>query len=168
MPTFISNFDALLYDLRQHGYHMTAFSFHYTGFSYTVLFEDNGNIEERRNRYASAIFTFIDVDEPDRRLVVESNRAGLLFTDVREFREFFGIQYAENLGDIFKQFFERLLAFIPPLKPEHLDEQMKIEIIRTLAGRSGHDPNAIFCNDARRLGERDGAQMYRSIYQIAP
>ena len=164
MPEFINNMDSLLYDLRKHGYHMTAFRFNYNGYNYIVLFEDNGNIEERRNRYASVVMTFIDDNNPDRRLVVEANRSKLLFTNVREFREFFGIRYSDNLGDIFKQFFERLLLFVPPEVLPELDDQMEIEIIRTLGGRGARNPNAIYCYDARRLGERDEKQMHRSIF----
>lgn len=164
MSNFINNIDALLYDLKARGYHMTAFKFNYKGFAYIVLFEDNGNIERRKNRYASVALTFIDAANIDRRLFVEANRAKMLFVDVREFREFFNIDYSDNLGDIFRQFFDRFLLFVPPTAPDRLDTQMDIEINRTLAGRGGHNPNAIYCYDARRLGKKNGKQMNRSIF----
>ena len=164
MPTFKNNLALLLYDLRQHGYHMTAFKFKYNGSAYIVLFEDNGNIEDRRNRFALVVLTFIDLASPDRRIVVEANRAQLIFASAEEFRKFFGIRYSNNLGDIFKQFYDRLLEFIPPTAPEHLDKELEIEVARTLASRGQHNPYAIYCYDARRLGKRNGSQMHRSIF----
>ena len=48
--------------------------------------------------------------------------------------------------------------------PSTLPQRQNDEIDRCLAGRGGHDPGAIYCYDARRLGERDGKQMHRSIF----
>lgn len=159
----INNIGYLLEDLRKRGWHMTAFDFNYKDVFYIVLFENNDNIENRKNAYASVLLTFIDLDDSSRRYSVEANQVKMFFNP-KEFREFFGIQYSDNLGDVFKQFFSRFVPFVPPKAPTELDDRKNREIDHTLAGRGGHDPNAIFCYDARRLGKRDGRQMNRSVF----
>lgn len=163
MPKPINNIGYLLEDLRRNGWHMTAFDFNYKGSHYIVLFENNENIETRKNAYASIVLTFIDSEIPLRRYAVEANQV-MMFFNPKEFREFFHIEYTNNLGDLFKQFFNRFTLFVPRTAPKELDSRKNLEIDRTLAGRGGHSPDAIYCYDARRLGQRNGRQMVRSIF----
>ena len=163
MPDFINNIGSLRYDLREHGWHMTAFDFEYNDVDYDVLFEDLDNMECRPDPYASVLLTFIDVNEPTRTYEVGANQVRFFFVP-REFREFFRIRYCDNLGDVFRQFFNRFLDFVPEHAPLTLDDRKNHEIDATLGGRGGHDPNAIYCYDARRLGVRNGRQMHRSIF----
>ena len=58
------------------------------------------------------------------------------------------------------------LTFVPETVPGLLNERQNREIDRCLAGRGGHNPEAIFCYDARRLGinSASGKQEHRSIF----
>lgn len=163
MSRIINNIGQLKADLVARGWHMTAFPFKYNGISYDVLFENNDDYEKRKNQYASVTLHFIDVSDPERRLSIEANQVKL-FYNPREFREFFHIQYRDNIGDIFRQFFIMFLNYVPPTIPKHLNDRQNRAIDMCLAGRGGHDPNAIYCYDARRLGKRNGEQMHRSIF----
>lgn len=159
----INNIGELRANLRQRGWHMTAFSFNYKSVEYDVLFEDIDNIT-KTNQYASVKLHFIDIANSDRTYTMEANQRGLIIDNKKEFREFFGIAYSQNLGDVFKQFFWHFLRFVPKTAPENLNIRQNNEIDRCLASCDGHDPNAIYCYDVRRLGSHDGKQMHRSIF----
>ena len=46
----------------------------------------------------------------------------------------------------------------------NLNERQNSEIDRCLAQNGNRNPNAIYCYDARRLGKREGSQLYRSVF----
>lgn len=160
MPV-INNIGALKLNMRENGWHMTAFSFNYKQIQYDVLFEDLDNIA-KKNKYASVKLTFIDIDNPERTYSIEANQMQMYF-DPKTFREFFGIEYSNNLGNIFRQFYDYFVTFVPPVAPT-LNVRQNNEIDRALAQNDNRDPNAIYCYDARRLGIKNGKQMNRSIF----
>jgi len=159
----INNIGLLRQNLIDNNWHMTVFLFTYNNIKYDVLFEINSDIEHRKNPYASILLTFIDIAEPNRTYEVEANQIKMFFSP-KEFREFFGISYSNNLGDVFKQFFDFFLSSVPQTVPDNINERQNAEIDHCLARRGLHDPNAIYCYDARRLGKRNGKQMNRSIF----
>lgn len=161
MP-IINNIGALKQNLRDNGWHMTAFLFQYKRIEYDVLFEDLDNLK-KKHEMASVKLTFIDIAQPNRIYSIEANQRGMFF-DPKEFRGYFGIEYSDNLGNVFKQFFEHFVTFVPVVASEHLNNRQNSEIDRALAQNGSRDPNAIYCYDARRLGLRDGKQMHRSIF----
>lgn len=159
----INNIGYLKQDLVNNNWHMTVILFEYNKIVYDVLFENNDDLEKRANPYASVLLTFIDIAEPERVYKIEANQKRMFFNPI-EFRKFFRINYAPNLGDIFKQFFEHFLRFVPQTVPLNINERQNAEIDHCLAQRGGHNPNSIYCYDARRLGKRNGIQMHRSIF----
>lgn len=163
MTNIINNIGKLRSDLIRHDWHMTAFPFTYNGVGYDVLFENNDNLYQRINPYASVTLHFIDNKNLNRIYDIEANQVRMFFNP-KEFREFFGIKYVENLGNVFQQFFNRFLEFVPPVVPNNLSQQQNNEIDKCLAARGGHNPNAIYCYDARRLGKQNGRQMHRSLF----
>lgn len=158
----INNIGFLKEDLVNHGYHMTAFDFAYNNSHYDVLFENNDDIEHRSNPYASVVLTFIDINHPDREYSVEANQKRMFF-EVKAFREFFHINYSENLGNILNQFFDFFVAHVPAHIPT-INDRQNLAIAHVLASRGNRDPNAIFCYDARRLGVINNRQKQRSIF----
>ena len=163
MSKIINNIGKLRGELIRNNWHMTAFPFIFKQDHYDVLFENNDNLGIRINPYASVTLHFVDAEDITRTYTIEANQVRLFFNP-REFRAYFGIEYSENLGDVFKQFFERFLTFVPPTIPKHLNQRQDAAIDRCLASRGGHNPEAIYCYDARRLGVRDNRQMLRSIF----
>lgn len=59
-------------------------------------------------------------------LQVEANSSGILI-DARQLREYFEIEYNENLGDILQEFIERLGTFIPTSIPNNVSEIEKMQ-----------------------------------------
>lgn len=159
----INNIGRLKDDLKKNNWHMTAFVFFYKGRAYDVLFENNENIETRKEKLASVLLTFIDTENPKRQLITEANQIKM-YADARSIREFFNIAYSNNLGDILKQLFSYFVSFVPATIPPILEPRLEVEINQRLASRGAHNPNAIYCYDARRLGKKNGEQMHRSIY----
>ncbi|MCR4754324.1 MAG: DUF6037 family protein [Lachnospiraceae bacterium] len=113
----MNRINTLLNYLRLHHYHMTSFLFDYKGIHYIVLFEDLNNLSLVNNGFC-VLLTFIDTETEERKLSVKANSYHFEF-NVREFRDFFGIAYAENLGDVFQQFYARFNNFIPETISEH-------------------------------------------------
>lgn len=159
----INNLGKLKADLISRGWHMTAFLFQYNGVDYDVLFENIDNLLHKKEQYASVLLTFIDINNANRSYQFEANQLKM-FIDVKEFREFFGIEYSLNLGDVIAQFYDYFLEHIPTTATLNLPERQKDEMARRLAQNEKRDPNAIYCYDARRLGLRDGKQMNRSVF----
>lgn len=158
----INNIGKLRQNLIDNGHHMTVFLFSFKGIEYDVIFENNENYKNRRNKFASVLLTFIDIKNPARQYSVEANQIRM-FVNVKKFREFFGIEYSSNLGDVISQFYDRFVSFVPEKEPNLNSRQDKL-IDKQLASKGAHNPDAIYCYDARRLGFRDGNQLHRSIF----
>ena len=82
-------------------------------------------------------------------LQVEANSSGILI-DARQLREYFEIEYNENLGDILQEFIERLETFIPTSIPSNVSEIEQNAMIQSLSKSDSEDPSKIYCNKVRR------------------
>ena len=161
MPTLMPNIRLLRDDLRNSGWYITGFPFSYNGYNYSVVFEVLDE-EDRSTPLAIAALTFNDDDNQARKLRVEANSAKL-YASISTLRAFFHIQYVENLGDLFAQFYNNLACHIPPKAPTHYTEKLKTHIMQRLALRENDNPNARYCYDVHRNGidPRTGKQMHR-------
>ena len=88
-------------------------------------------------------------------LQVEANVKKLI-VDPKKLREYFGIEYRENLGNILQQFTENLGRVIPTKMSENSSKMEKSAMVRSLSKSDSEDPNKIYCNKVRR--NRDGGQ----------
>ena len=88
--------------------------------------------EKRVNKYALVKLHFIKSKNLDDDLQVEANSSGILI-DARQLREYFEIEYNENLGDIL-----------------HVSEIEKNAMIQSLSKSDSEDPSKIYCNKVRR------------------
>ena len=159
MPNLMPNIALLRDDLKSRGWCITAFQFCYNQIDYIVLFEVLDKKIEK-NQYYIALLTFLDL-ENNRDLKLRANSQSF-DVDPREFREFFHIDYAPNLGDLFSQFYLRFNNYVPQTYQTPTPEERE-EIINQLNNRD-HD-NANYCFSVVRNGKSGtGKQKHRSIF----
>ncbi len=134
--------------MEQNGWIIEGFLFEYKKNSYIVLAKLYLKTEVRP-KYALLKTEFIKVGNSSKSLTIPLNTNGFI-TDPKTLRQFFEIEYAENLGDILQQFNEYFSKFIPmqvnPIKADIL----KKSIISSLSHSDSEDPEKIYCFNVRR------------------
>lgn len=101
-------------------------------------------IWKKKNRSFQVLLEFLEKDNLTHALKVESNSNGLLI-GAQELRNFFGIEYSSNLGDILSQFTNRLNKFVPKTVNERPSkEQMEVMFI-SLSKSDSEDSNKKYC-----------------------
>lgn len=156
----MQNLNVLLSYLRAHKWHMTSFLFKYKDINYIVLFEDLNNLSLTNDGY-SVLLTFIDAENINRRLAVKANTFHFK-CNVIEFRRYFGIQYSENLGDIFQQFYSKLNSYIPVI-PNQNPTSDEVRIIVNQLNQRDNDNN-MCCYAVKRNPKINGSQSHRTIF----
>lgn len=156
----MANIVILLQYLRINSWHITAFRFVYNGIDYIVLFEDIENLKLVSNEYI-VLLTFIDRANENHILQVKANQYKFEIA-AKRFREFFGIEYAENLGDIFRQFYVNFNNFIPQIANQNFDGETQNAVITKL-NRNDNDNNTC-CYAAKRNGKHNGIQCHRTPF----
>ena len=130
MSTF-SNLESLISDMKAKQWHITAFIFKYKNIKYVVLVEDIENLNIVIGNHI-ALLSFIDTTDENHVLQVKVSPYGFDI-GAKKLREFFGIEWSKNLGDIFKQFYFLLNNKIPTkVNNEGLSDDEKKEIINRL------------------------------------
>lgn len=160
MPLWLSNIPVLLNNLRDNNWHITSFLFKYKNVKYIVLFEDLKCLSSQLDNYF-VLLTFIDSSDIERVLTVRANSSHFEF-QVKEFREYFGIEYTDNLGDVFHQFYTYFNRFIPLNINLHYTVLEKELIVNRLNQRDGD--NNICCYAVKRNPMVNGKQYHRSIF----
>lgn len=170
--TFLTNIDKtkplknlikLRRDMESKDWVMHIFSFTYKTQSYYVvieLYQPN----EIRPEFALCKLKFIDASNLNRKLLTPANSCGLM-TDAQTIREYFGINWTSNLGDILKQFAQQLGKFIPESVRPIEDRTMKDALDECLSEKMSDDPNKKYCIGVKRNPRRaDGSLGQRSVY----
>ena len=88
-----------------------SFKFRYKKIAYidsVILFSP----DEPKEKYALVQLDFLNAAYFNHHLLVSANARGIMLS-TGELRMFFGIRYAENLGDILQQFTELLGLHVP-------------------------------------------------------
>lgn len=156
----MENIAILIKYLRDNNWHMTSFLFNYKQIEYIVLFEDLNNLTINNNGY-DVLLTFIDSDDETRKLSVMANSYRFEF-EVKEFREFFHIEFSHNLGNVFKQFYEYFNDFVPvTTNIHHTDQEKRLTIERL--NRNDNDNN-ICCYKLMRNPTVNGKQHHRTMF----
>lgn len=125
------NLNSLISDMKDKQWHITAFTFRYKDINYVVLVEDIENLKMVIDNHI-ALLSFIDTTDENHVLQVKVSPYGFDI-GAKKLREFFGIEWNENLGDIFKQFYSLLNAKIPPkVDNDKLSADEEQEIINRL------------------------------------
>jgi len=159
----LRNLKALRDAMRRQGWVVTCFDFTYKQRGYYVTVTDYIN-SPKPDGFALVDLCFMRKTDITDSLSVPANQGGLM-VEAQTLREFFGIEWAENLGDILHQFTEQFGKWIP-VEIEDLSEGQKKAVVRQLGISDTSDhPDKIYCIDVRRTGTRaDGSLKERSSF----
>lgn len=163
MQVLMPNIRSLRDSLREDGWCITAFRFTYNKAKYIVLIEDIEKLDIKVMQYAIVRITFIDIQNHDRVLQAQANSAKIMMNP-REFREYFGIEYSENLGDIFAQFYSYFNRSMPCLRQDETDPELKDQMVNQLSMNDNDNPNARNCYEIKINGIRNGRQFKRTPF----
>lgn len=155
----LENLKLLRKDMEVKGWSICSFIFKYKSNEYIVLVKRFVDKVKRRERYALVQLHFLQSGNLEHELICEANSTNL-FIDARTLREYFGIEYSENLGDILKQFKEFFGERIPTVVPENITDEQKTCMVTSLSNSDAEDPNKIYCTNVKR--NPDGKQ--RTIF----
>lgn len=151
----LENLKQLKNDMQSKGWTICSFMFYYKEIEYIVLVKRFVGTEKRIDSYALVKLHFMKANNLLDELQVEANTQRLIIKP-KTLREYFGIEYTENLGDILHQFTENLGKVIPTNMPANFSEPEKKAMVRSLSLSDSEDPNKIYCNKVRR--NPDGEQ----------
>lgn len=151
----LENLRQLKEDMRNKGWTICSFLFKYKKIEYIVLVKRFVGTEKRIDKYALVKLHFMKANNLSDELQVEANVKKLI-VDPKKLREYFEIEYRENLGNILQQFTENLGRVIPTKMSENSSKMEKSAMVRSLSKSDSEDPNKIYCNKVRR--NRDGGQ----------
>ena len=105
--------------------------------------------EKRVNQYALVKLHFMKRDDLNDGLEIEANSSKLLI-DAKTLRQYFGIEYQDNLGDILKQFTETFGKAIPMNISKNISDEEKGAMVKSLSISDSENPNKIYCYKIRR------------------
>lgn len=163
MPYLLQNLKPLRNAMRERGWVVTCFDFTYKKQGYYVTVTDYIN-SPKPDDYALVHLCFMRKSDIADSLSVPANQNRIM-VGPQTLREFFGIEWANNLGDLLRQFTEQFGEWIP-VEIEDLSEGQKKAVVRQLGISDTSDhPDKIYCIDVRRTGTRaDGSLKERSPF----
>ena len=162
MPA-LDNLKLLKKDMQDKGWIISSFCFDYENRGYialVILYQPN----EPKHEYGLLKIDFLREENMDQHLLVEANVKGLL-GNAREIREFFGIEYGDDIGDRLKAFYKHLGGFVPVEIPANITEIQREAMVVSLSHYDKEDANRIYCYKVRRNPKReDGTNGQRSSF----
>lgn len=147
----LENLKLLKSDMKEKGWTICSFIFIYNNVEYIVLVKRFVGSEQRIEEYSLVKLHFMRSDDLGHELQVEAS-SQRLFVDAKTLRKFFGIKYANNLGNILHQFTEQLGRSVPPVVPA-LSDISRIEkkaMVHSLSRSDAEYPNKVYCTHVRR------------------
>lgn len=143
------NFKLLKADMEEKGWVIEVFSFSYKKIEYAVLVKLYQNHEVKESRYALLKVEFLKINDIDDNLIVPANARELLI-DAQTLRQYFGIEWSENLGNVLRQFSEHFAQYIPDKVNFSKNNFFKIVMTKSLSESDSEDPRKIYCYAVRR------------------
>ena len=157
----LSNLKLLNDDMKNKGWIITSFTFRYKTINYIVLVKRFLSEEKRENKYSLVKLEFMKENDLEDSLLVEAN-SRQIFVVAKIFRQYFGIAYVPNLGDIFKQFYGIFGKSIPStIKIVNTDFE-KTAMVKSLSISDSEDPTKIYCTNVRRNPEGQKRSVFNS------
>lgn len=136
-------------DMKKNGWTICSFIFKYKNKNYVVLVKRFVGSVKRISEYALVKLEFMKENDLSDVLEVEANSNRLLI-DAKTLREYFGIEYSDNLGDIINQFSNQLGDSIPANIKVNISGIEKQAMVRSLSVSDSEDPEKIYCTMVRR------------------
>ena len=150
------NLRHLIDDMKANLRVITAFDFSYKGKNYVVVCEDISKQPDeekpKKYKYYIAKLTFIDYNDESRTLTVLANTKYFDGVSTAQFRAFFGIEYGNNLGDIFQQFYSYFSKSIPEQVPKNLNKTQTSSCVKQLNQKKG-ETDGQYCFNVFRNGK---------------
>ncbi|MEB2282592.1 DUF6037 family protein [Lysinibacillus xylanilyticus] len=163
MTKVFRNLTLLKEDMEKKGWFIDSFLFNYKREDFVVLVKlyDQNEIKPDFSLLKIEFFRNGNLND---NLRVAANSTGLI-VDVKTLREYFKIEYSENLGDILKQFYQYFSEFIPFKVGEFKTDAQKEIMVTSLSESDSEDPNKKYCYAVRTNPNRkDGSPGQRSPY----
>lgn len=148
----LENLKTLKQDMVSKNWIISSLLFSYKKIDYIVLVNLFVKNEIKKNPYALVKLHFMKKNDLENKLEVEANTQGLL-TEAKIIRNYFGIEYEENLGEILKEFSEYLNKFIPTEMNNAISDLEKTAMINSLSKSDSENPNKIYCYKIMRNPE---------------
>ncbi|WP_297483419.1 DUF6037 family protein [uncultured Photobacterium sp.] len=143
------NFRTLKIDMEEKGWVIEAFLFSYKNIDYICLVKLYQENDVKENQYALLRVEFLKVHNIEDNLIIPANARGFI-TNAQTLREYFGIQWSDNIGDILHQFNENFSRFIPDKVNSSKDEWVKVAMVKSLSESDSQNPSRIYCYSVRR------------------
>lgn len=148
-------------DMEKHDWITSSFLFFYKNVEYVVLAKRFLRKETKKNPYALLKIQFMRADNLSNDLACEAN-SRQLFMDVKAVREYFGIKFAANLGDILKEFRKYFGQYIPAHVRREITDLEKNVKVRSLSLSDSENPNRIYCMSVKRNADGKKRSEYNS------
>lgn len=145
----LCNLNELKADMVSKSWTICSFLFTYKSVVYIVLVKRFVGKEKRVNKYALVKLHFMKRDDLNDELEIEANASRLLI-DAKTLRQYFGIKYQDNLGDVLKQFTETFGKAIPISIPNNISDEEKGAMVKSLSISDSENPNKIYCYKIKR------------------
>lgn len=145
----LKNLKLLMVDMKSKGWTICSFIFRYKNINYIVLVKRFVGTINRIDDYALVKLEFMKEMDLTDSLEVEANSKRLII-DAKSLREFFGIEYSCNLGNIINQFSDKLGKSIPINIKKDVTDIEKQAMVRSLSISDSEDPEKVFCTMIRR------------------
>lgn len=145
----LDNLTKLKNDMVNKKWTICSFLFRYKSVDYIVLIKRFVEKEKRINQYALVKIHFMKHSDLSCELELEANSYKLLI-DAKTLRQYFGIEYKDNLGEILKQFTENFGKAIPKKISNNISNEEKCAMVKSLSISDSENPNKIYCYKMRR------------------
>lgn len=163
MTNVFDNLKELKNDMENKGWSIDSFLFHYKQVQYVVLVKLYHE-KEKKPQYALVKMEFINAENCS--ITIPTNSRGFM-TDIvstTEIRNFFGVEYQENIGEFMQQFHTYLAGFIPKEVRENKTSREERCMVNSLSESDGEEADRIYCYKVRRNPVVNNRQQVRSIY----
>ena len=139
-------------DMKNNEWTICSFIFKYKNKNYIVLVKRFIESVKRISEYALVKLEFMKENDLTDLLEVEANSSKLII-DAKTLREYFGIEYSNNLGDIINQFSNQLGDSIPTNIKMNISDIEKQAMVRSLSISDSENPEKVYCTMVRRNPE---------------